>query len=60
VVRMVDAMDAAGFGACTNHGECMAACPKEIPLDFIAQLNRDVLKATLVPPREGKAWSGAA
>jgi succinate dehydrogenase / fumarate reductase iron-sulfur subunit len=57
---MVDAMDEAGFGACTNHGECMAACPKEISLDFIAQLNRDVLKATLAPPREGKAWSGAA
>ena len=60
VVRMVDVMDESGFGACTNHGECMAACPKEISLDFIAQLNRDVLKATLVPPREGKAWTGAA
>ncbi len=60
VVRMVDAMDAAGFGACTNHGECMAACPKEISVDFISQLNRDVLKATLIPPREGKAWTGAA
>jgi len=60
VVRMVDAMDAAGFGACTNHGECMAACPKEISVDFIAQLNRDVMKATLLPPREGKAWTGAA
>jgi succinate dehydrogenase / fumarate reductase iron-sulfur subunit len=60
VVRMVDAMDEAGFGACTNHGECMAACPKEISVDFIAQLNRDVLKATLLPPRAGKAWTGAA
>jgi succinate dehydrogenase / fumarate reductase iron-sulfur subunit len=60
VVRMVDAMDAAGFGACTNHGECMAACPKEISLDCIAQLNRDLMKATLFPPREGKAWTGAA
>jgi succinate dehydrogenase / fumarate reductase iron-sulfur subunit len=60
VVRMVDAMDEAGFGACTNHGECMAACPKEISVDVIAQLNRDLLHATLRPPREGKAWSGAA
>lgn len=60
VVRMVDAMDEGGFGACTNHGECMAACPKEISVDFIAQLNRDVLKATLLPPRTGKAWTGAA
>ena len=60
VVRMVDVMDAEGFGACTNHGECMAACPKEISLDFIAQLNRDLLKATLLPPREGRHWEGAA
>src|SRR5260370_40140519 len=40
VVGMVAQMDAEGFGACTNHGECMAACPKEISIDFIAQLNR--------------------
>jgi succinate dehydrogenase / fumarate reductase iron-sulfur subunit len=60
VVKMVDAMDAAGFGACTNHGECMAACPKEISIDCIAQLNRDLIKAALQPPREGKAWTGAA
>ncbi len=60
VVRMVDVMDEEGFGACTNHGECMAACPKEISIDFIAHLNRDLMKATLVPPREGRAWSGAA
>ncbi len=58
VVRMVDRMDLEGFGACTNHGECMAACPKEIAIDFIAQLNRDLLKATLLPPAEGKAWEG--
>ncbi len=60
VVKMVDVMDAEGFGACTNHGECTAACPKEIGQEFIAQLNRDLLKATLLPPREGKAWTGAA
>ncbi len=59
VVGMVDAMDADGFGACTNHGECMAACPKEISVDVIAQLNRDLIKATVAPPREGQAWSGA-
>ena len=45
VVAMVDIMEAEGFGACTNHGECMAACPKEISIDFIARLNRDYLKA---------------
>jgi len=46
-VLMVDAMDAEGFGGCTNIGECEAVCPKEIPLDFIAQLNRDLLRGTL-------------
>jgi succinate dehydrogenase / fumarate reductase iron-sulfur subunit len=60
VVRMVEVMDAEGFGACTNHGECMAACPKEISIDCIAQLNRDLMKATLLPPPEGKQWTGAA
>jgi succinate dehydrogenase / fumarate reductase, iron-sulfur subunit len=60
VVRMVDVMDAEGFGACTNHGECMAACPKGISVDFIARLNRDLIKATLAPPPEGAGWSGAA
>ena len=52
VVSMVERMDAEGFGACTNHGECMAACPKEIRIDFIARLNRDYLKAvaTTSPP----------
>lgn len=39
-LQMVAAMDAAGFGACSNYGECEAVCPKGISLDFIAQLNR--------------------
>jgi len=33
------------FGSCTNHGECEAACPKEISIDFIALMNADFLKA---------------
>lgn len=33
------------FGSCTNHGECSEACPKEIPLDFIAYTNRDYMKS---------------
>jgi succinate dehydrogenase / fumarate reductase iron-sulfur subunit len=60
VVKMVAQMDAEGFGACTNHGECMDACPKEISIDCIALLNRDLLKATLAPPPRGKQWTGAA
>ena len=42
VVRMAAQHDAEGFGGCTNIGECSAACPKEIPLDVISQLNRDL------------------
>ncbi|GIV79869.1 succinate dehydrogenase/fumarate reductase iron-sulfur subunit [Litorilinea aerophila] len=46
-VLMVEAMDREGFGGCTNIGECEAVCPKEISLDFIAMLNRDLLIGTL-------------
>ncbi len=44
VVGMVEEMERC-FGSCTNHGECEAACPKEISIDFIALLNRDYVKA---------------
>lgn len=47
VQKMVDTMDAEGFGACSNHYECEAVCPKEIPADTIARMNRDLLKASL-------------
>jgi succinate dehydrogenase / fumarate reductase iron-sulfur subunit len=47
VARMVRQMEQEGFGACTNMGECEAVCPKEISMDFIAMLNRDLLGATL-------------
>ncbi len=46
VERMVHQMDAEDFGGCTNHGECEAACPKGISLEFIAQLNRDLVRAS--------------
>ena len=35
------------FGSCTNHGECEAACPKSISIDYIALMNRDYFKAKL-------------
>ncbi len=47
VLEMVSMMDEAGFGGCTNHGECEVACPKEISVDFIARLNRDLLRASV-------------
>jgi succinate dehydrogenase / fumarate reductase, iron-sulfur subunit len=43
---MVTAMDAAGFGNCSNHYECEAACPKDIKRDVMAQLYRDFAKAS--------------
>lgn len=46
-VAMVEAMEAQGFGACSNFAECEAVCPKGISIDFIARMNRDYLKAKL-------------
>jgi succinate dehydrogenase / fumarate reductase iron-sulfur subunit len=46
-LAMVMKMDEERFGTCTNHGECEAACPKEIRIEFIARMNRDYLKALL-------------
>src|SRR5690606_3117253 len=40
VLNMVERMDAEGFGACSNEGECEAVCPKGISLTNIATLNR--------------------
>jgi succinate dehydrogenase / fumarate reductase iron-sulfur subunit len=46
VHQMVAAQDAEGFGACSNTGSCEAACPKEIRLEDIAKLNRELMRAT--------------
>ncbi len=48
VLKMVALMDEEGFGGCTNHQECEAACPQEISINFIARLNRDLMKASVV------------
>jgi len=48
VLDMVNTMDQEGFGGCTNHRECEAACPKEISVNFIARLNRDLMKSVVV------------
>jgi succinate dehydrogenase / fumarate reductase iron-sulfur subunit len=45
-IAMVETMEQY-FGSCTMHGECEAACPKEISIDFIALMNRDYAKAQL-------------
>ncbi len=59
VRKMVAAMDEAGFGNCTNHGECEAACPKGIKLDVIARMNRDFLMASLMGAEESTGGGGA-
>jgi len=56
---MVCQMDAEGFGNCTVTGSCEAVCPKEISLDFIAQLNREYGKAILKNPVASNASDGA-
>ena len=56
VLNMVAVQDEEGFGNCTNHGACQTACPKGISVDFIARLNRDLVRATLThKPYEIKA-----
>ena len=50
-VRMVEQMDAEGFGMCSNEGECEAVCPKEIPIANIAVMNREYFKARMLRQR---------
>ena len=45
VLKMVQVMDAAGFGNCTNTYECEAVCPAEISASFISKLNREYARA---------------
>lgn len=46
-MRMVEQMDREDFGACSNHGECEAVCPKGISIETIALMRRDYMKAVL-------------
>jgi succinate dehydrogenase / fumarate reductase iron-sulfur subunit len=47
VLKMVERMDAEGFGSCSNEGECEAVCPKGISLTNIATMNREYWRAVL-------------
>ncbi len=60
VRNMVLQHDAEGFGHCTNQYECEAACPKEISVSFIAQLNREFIKASLALDEREMSSSGGA
>jgi succinate dehydrogenase / fumarate reductase, iron-sulfur subunit len=45
-LSMVAQMNAEVFGNCTSIGECTGVCPKEIPLEVIANMNRDYVSAS--------------
>jgi succinate dehydrogenase / fumarate reductase, iron-sulfur subunit len=47
-IRMVEQMDAEGFGTCSNEGECEAVCPKSIPLSNIARMIREYSRAAIL------------
>ena len=47
-IGMIRAMDACGFGSCSNHRECEKTCPKEISIVNIARLNREYYKASFI------------
>tara|TARA_B100001113_G_C20829063_1_gene500196 strand:+ start:16 stop:510 length:495 start_codon:yes stop_codon:yes gene_type:complete len=52
VINMVEQMDKEGFGNCTNTGACEVECPKGISLEYIARMNREYLKATLIKDKK--------
>ena len=52
VINMVDQMDKEGFGNCTNTGACEVECPKGISLEYIARMNREYLKASLIKDKK--------
>jgi succinate dehydrogenase / fumarate reductase iron-sulfur subunit len=57
-LKMVAQMDIEDFGGCTFHGECQAACPKEISIDVISRMNRDFLRAAVTAPDEPNGGGG--
>jgi len=51
VRRMIAQMDAEGFGGCTNHEECQAACPKAVSVEVMARMNADFIMASITVGR---------
>ena len=46
IENMVAQMDKEKFGACSNHGECEAVCPKQVSISAIARMRREYWKAS--------------
>jgi succinate dehydrogenase / fumarate reductase iron-sulfur subunit len=59
VLNMVAQHDKEGFGNCTNFAECEAACPKQISINVIARMNRDVILASLSKSEDGAERGGS-
>lgn len=59
-IKMLAAMDAEGFGACSATGTCSASCPKGISLSTIARFNREFTKAKISekPPKDDVSGAG--
>jgi succinate dehydrogenase / fumarate reductase iron-sulfur subunit len=57
-LRMVRQLSIEEFGSCTNIGECEAACPKSIPMEVIATMNRDHLKASFAARGQSRSAAG--
>ena len=47
VQAMVQTMDEAGFGNCTNTGACEVQCPKGISITNIAKMNADYVRSNI-------------
>jgi succinate dehydrogenase / fumarate reductase iron-sulfur subunit len=47
VLKMVEAMEEAGFGNCSNTGACALSCPKEISFENIVRMNCDFTLAAV-------------
>jgi succinate dehydrogenase / fumarate reductase iron-sulfur subunit len=58
VARMVDQMDKEGFGHCTNTLACESVCPKDISVENIARMNRDLFTAVFKNRPERSAAGG--
>ena len=46
-IKLVEQMDAEGFGNCSNQYACEAVCPKQISVEMIARMNRDYASAVV-------------
>jgi succinate dehydrogenase / fumarate reductase, iron-sulfur subunit len=56
VRSMVRQHDEEGFGGCTNHGECEYACPQEISIKVIGEMNREYRKAVVEKLRRRRGF----